>query len=48
MCDGKFSISEMVELISDTLKIDKERVLKDIKKTLNEFFEKGIVEENRD
>lgn len=46
MCDGNFTFKEIVDIISDTLKIDKKIILKDVKNILNEFIKKGIVEKD--
>lgn len=44
MCDGNFTFKEIVDIISDNLKTPKEIILKDVKKILNEFIKKGIIE----
>lgn len=44
MCDGNFSVNEMADIISETLNINRKKVIEDLKKTLNEFRKKDIVE----
>ncbi len=44
MCDGNFTVLEMVDIISETLNLDRRKVLEDLKKSLNELRKKDIVE----
>ncbi len=46
MCDGNFTFKEIVDIISDSLKIPKEIISKDVKNILNEFLKKGIIEKD--
>lgn len=46
MCDGNFTIKEMIDIVSITLNIEKEKVLQDTIKIINEFIKKNIIKKD--
>ncbi len=46
MCDGNFTVKEMIDIISETLKIEKEKVSLDTIKIINEFIKKNIIKKD--
>lgn len=46
MCDGNFTIKEMIDIISETLNIKKKKVSEDMIKIINEFIKKNIIKKD--
>ncbi|MEO0232169.1 MAG: PqqD family peptide modification chaperone [candidate division WOR-3 bacterium] len=46
MCDGNFTIKEMIDIISETLNVEKEKISQDTIKIINEFIKKNIIKKD--